>query len=130
MLVSPAEIVATAKASITETAVADFRHEDQGACILIDIRDRAEYVAGHLPGAVCSPRGMLEFKIHELVDAEAPDTDSPAEDTPIMLYCGTGGRSALAAKTLAEMGYTNVRSLAGGSVAWQAAGFPVEKPGD
>ncbi len=130
MLVSPAELVATAKASITETAVTDFRHEDQGACILIDIRDRAEYVAGHLPGAVCSPRGMLEFKIHELVAAEAPDADRPAEETPIMLYCGTGGRSALAAKVLDAMGYTNVRSLAGGSVAWQAAGFPVEKPGD
>jgi len=126
MLVSPAELVAAAKATIKESSVTEFRHEDQGACVLIDLRDRDEYQAGHLPGAICSPRGMLEFRIHELVETEAPDPDLPAEDTPIVLYCGTGGRSALAARVLESMGYRNVRSLAGGLTAWSAAGLPLE----
>ena len=129
MLVSPAELVAAAKASITETTVTDFRHQDQGACLLIDLRDRDEYLSGHLPGAICSPRGMLEFKIHDLVNAETPESDCPAEEVPIVLYCGTGGRSALAAQCLQAMGYTDVRSLAGGTVAWCAAGFPLESAG-
>jgi rhodanese-related sulfurtransferase len=126
MLVSPAELVATAKASIKEVSVTEFRHADQGAWVLVDLRDRDEYQAGHLPGAVCSPRGMLEFRIHELVEASAPDPDLPLEDTPIMLYCGTGGRSTLAAQALEAMGYRNVRSLAGGLTAWNAAGLPLE----
>jgi len=126
MLVTPAELVAAAKASITETTVSDFRHEDQGACILIDLRDPDEFASGHLPGAICSPRGLLEFKIHDLVNTEAAGPDCAPEETPIMLYCGTGGRSALAAQCLQAMGYNNVRSLAGGTVAWHAAGFPLE----
>ena len=130
MLVTPAELVAAAKASITETTVTDFRHEDPGAGILIDLRDLHEYASGHLPGAICSPRGLLEFKIHDLVKLEAPEPECAPEETPIMLYCGTGGRSALAAQCLQGMGYKNVRSLAGGTTAWNAAGFPLESGGE
>ena len=129
MLLTPAELVAAAKASITETTVTEFRHEDQGACILIDLRDPDEYASGHLPGATCSPRGLLEFKIHDLVNAAVPKLECAPEETPIVLYCGTGGRSALAAQCLQGMGYKNVRSLAGGTVAWNAAGFPLESGG-
>ena len=70
MLVSPAELVAAAKANIDETSVDEFHAANNADCILIDLRDPDEYVAGHLPGAVSAPRGMLEFKIHGLVESD------------------------------------------------------------
>lgn len=125
MLLSPTELVAAAKAEITEASVEEFHEMADAQCLLIDLRDRDEYLAAHLPGAVCEPRGMLEFKIHGLVQAEMPVTDAPPADQPIVLYCGTGGRSALSAQSLQSMGYTNVRSIAGGIDAWKAAGLPL-----
>ena len=65
---------------------------------------------------------MLEFDIHKLVEQAS---DKGAE-TPIVLYCGTGGRSALAAESLETLGYRSVQSMDGGIVAWNKAGFPVE----
>lgn len=126
MLVSPAELVAAAKTDIDETSVNEFHAANEADCVLIDIRDRDEYVAGHLPGAVCAPRGMLEFMIHNLVQSEMPAADVPPQRQPIVLYCGTGGRSALGAQCLQSMGYSHVRSLAGGIDAWNAAQLPLE----
>ncbi|MGB5334706.1 MAG: rhodanese-like domain-containing protein, partial [Woeseiaceae bacterium] len=96
--------------------------------LLIDIREPEEFRRGHLPGSVLSPRGLLEFEIHPLVQRTATDPDVAAEDRQIVLYCGTGGRSALAAETLTNMGYRNVTSMDGGIVAWTAAGLPVDSP--
>ena len=84
---------------------------------LVDVRERAEWDRGHLPGAVHLARGVLER------DAEA---SLPDLDAPIVLYCGGGYRSALAAQSLGEMGYTDVASLRGGWRAWTGAGYPVE----
>ena len=95
---------------------------------LIDIREPHEFERGHIPGAVLSPRGLLEFEIHGLVERTATDPDVTPEDRDIVLYCGTGGRSALAADTLDRMGYRNVRSMDGGIVAWAAAHLPVDIP--
>ena len=81
---------------------------------LIDVREESEWAAGHLPQAEHLGRGILERDIEERV----PDTAAP-----IVLYCGGGYRSALAAKSLQEMGYTNVLSLAGGIRAWRDAGL-------
>ena len=74
------------------------------------------------------PRGMLEFDIHGLVERTAVDQNKAPADQDIVLYCGTGGRSALAAATMSELGYRNVRSMAGGVVAWNAAGLPLDTP--
>ena len=86
---------------------------------LIDVREKNEYEDGYIPGATHIPRSFLESRIEETV------TDKTA---PILLYCAGGTRSALAAKTLQEMGYSNVLSLAGGFGAWKNAGLPFQKP--
>jgi len=128
MLVNPSDVVARAKATIRECSVRDAHGCLNTATLLIDIREPAEFQRGHLPGAIHAPRGLLEFDIHRLVDQLRPDQNIAHEDQPIILYCGTGGRSALAAKTLEEMGYKNVLSMDGGIVAWAQAGMPVETP--
>lgn len=129
MLVSPAELVGRVKATIKECSVTEARDCDSTHTLLIDIREPAEIQRGHIPGAVYVPRGLLEFEIHGLVQRMQDDTVDAPEDQPIVLYCGTGGRSALAAETLATMGYRNVRSMSGGLVAWAQAGLPVDLPG-
>jgi len=128
MLVSPADVVARAKATIKECTVSEAKHVLTPSTLLIDIREPAEFSRGHIPGAVLSPRGLLEFDIHPLVQRTATDSDVAAEDRQIVLYCGTGGRSALAAETLTNMGYRNVTSMDGGIVAWSAAGLPIDAP--
>jgi len=80
--------------------------------VLLDVRTEAEFEAGHIKGAEWLPRGKLEFHIQELVK-------NP--DATMVLYCGTGGRSALAVLTLKDMGYTNVVDLEGGFEGWVAA---------
>jgi rhodanese-related sulfurtransferase len=129
MLVSPADVVARAKATIKECTVSDAKQLLTPTTLLIDIREPAEFNRGCIPGAVLSPRGLLEFEIHPLVERTATDSGVAAEDRQIVLYCGTGGRSALAAETLTKMGYRNVTSMDGGIVAWAALGLPVDIPG-
>ena len=128
MLVSPADIVARAKATIKECSVTDVDQCLTSDTLLIDIRELAEYQKGHIPGAVLAPRGLLEFEIHALVERTATDPGVAPQDRVIVLYCGTGGRSALAAQTLETMGYRKVKSMAGGIVAWAAARLPVDLP--
>jgi rhodanese-related sulfurtransferase len=126
MLVSPAELVGVAKATITECSVTDVNSCIASETLLIDVREPAEYHKGKIPGAVHLPRGLLEFEIHKLVEHYRADENQPDAERAIVVYCGTGGRSALAAQTLEAMGYRNVRSMAGGIVAWNAAHLPVE----
>jgi len=129
MLVSPAELVGRVKATIRECSVMDLQACLSSETLVIDIREPAEYQRGHIPGAVHLPRGLLEFEIHGLVQRMMSNQVSGPEDQPIVLYCGTGGRSALAAETMATLGYRNVRSLSGGLVAWTQARLPVDVPG-
>ena len=128
MLVSPADVVARAKATIKECTVSEAKEVLTPSTLLIDIREPAEFGRGYIPGAVLSPRGLLEFEIHPLVQRTATDPNVAAEDRQIILYCGTGGRSALGAETLNKMGYRNVTSMDGGIVAWSTAGLPVDTP--
>ena len=128
MLVSPADVVARVKATIKECTVSEAKRSLSPETLLIDIREPAEFQRGHIAGAVLSPRGLLEFEIHGLVERTATDPAVAPEDREIVLYCGTGGRSALAAKTLNDMGYRNVRSMDGGLVAWSAAQLPIVLP--
>ncbi len=127
MLVSPADVVAKAKATIKECTVSQVKDRLGPDTILIDIRERDEYARGHIPGAIHVSRGMLEFQILKTLEHIGISADAPNAD--LVLYCGTGGRSALAAKSLDEMGFRNVRSMDGGIVAWNEAGLPVETPG-
>ncbi|MGI9236221.1 MAG: rhodanese-like domain-containing protein [Woeseiaceae bacterium] len=128
MLVNPSDVVARAKVTIKECTVSEAKQFLTPSTLLIDIRENAEFRRGHIAGAVLSPRGLLEFDIHALVERTKAASDGDPEDRDIILYCGTGGRSALAAETLTKMGYRNVQSMDGGLVAWSAAGFPVETP--
>jgi rhodanese-related sulfurtransferase len=86
--------------------------------LLVDVREESEYAAGHAAGAIHLGKGVIERD----VEARVPD---PA--TPLVLYCGGGFRSALAADALQKMGYLNVVSMDGGWTAWVKAGLPVEK---
>jgi rhodanese-related sulfurtransferase len=126
MLVTPSEVVAKAKATIKECTVRDVRGCLTAGTVLIDIREPAEYMRGHIPGSILIPRGLLEFEIMPLLQKRC--TGAP-EDTDIVLYCGTGGRSALAAKSLDDMGFNNVKSMDGGIVAWAEAKLPLDTPG-
>lgn len=126
MLVSPSDVVAKAKATIKECSVRDVHACLDAETILIDIRELAEYQRGHIPGALYISRGLLEFEILPALEKRGPGTAPDACD--IVLYCGTGGRSALAAKSLDAMGFKNVKSMDGGIVAWAEAKFPLDVP--
>jgi len=97
---------------------------ESGQALAVDVRDAPEVEQnGKVPGAVHVSRGMLEFR----ADPESPYHDARfAKDKPVILYCASGGRSALAAKTLKDMGYTQVYNL-GGFKDWVEAGGAVEK---
>ena len=86
---------------------------------LLDVREKEEYRAGYIPGAISIPRGFLEIQ----VEGRLPD-----KSAKIVAYCAGGTRSALAAKTLAELGYTNVETANPGFVRWKDLGYPMETP--
>jgi sulfur-carrier protein adenylyltransferase/sulfurtransferase len=90
---------------------------ESGEPVVVDVREQDEWDEGHIPGAVHVPRGHLESRIERL----APDPSRP-----VVIYCSAGNRSAFAAKTLAELGYEDVVSLAGGFTDWKRNGFPVQ----
>lgn len=130
MLVNPSDIVARAKATITECSVRDAHQCIDSDTLIIDIREQPEYLRGCIPGAVHLSRGLLEFHLHKLVEQSRCNLNIPQEEQAIVLYCGTGGRSSLAAKTVEELGYKNVKSIDGGIVAWAQAQLPVAVPGE
>ena len=85
---------------------------------LVDVREESEFAKDHLPGAVHLGKGVIERDIEQRV---------PDLNTPMVLYCGGGFRSALAADNLQKMGYTNVISMDGGVRVWREKGFPLTK---
>lgn len=115
------DLVAAAKTRVQEVPLAQVDDAIREADVLLDVREQDEFAAGHLPGAVHASRGMLEFKL-----SSNPELSS--RELKIVLYCKTSGRAALAACALHDMGYLNVKSIAGGFDAWAAAGKPVVKP--
>ena len=86
--------------------------------LLIDVREESEYAADHLPGAIHLGKGIIERDVENRV---------PDQDTPVVLYCGGGFRSALAADNLQKMGYTHVLSMDGGIRGWREKGFTLTK---
>jgi rhodanese-related sulfurtransferase len=114
------KLVTAAKNKVKETNVADVkRRVDAGENLtLIDVREDNEWAQGHLPGALHLGKGIIERDIEQRV---------PQTDAKLVLYCGGGFRSALAAENLQKMGYTNVESMDGGFRGWREAGLPTEK---
>ncbi len=110
---SSQDLVTEAKQHITEVNVKTATQLlAEGNIVLVDTREESEYAAAHIDNAILLPRGVLEFKIGavpELAD----------KSKAVLIYCRTGGRSALAAQTLQQLGYNNVLSMAGGFEAWQ-----------
>lgn len=113
-------IVNDARRRIQEVDVAGYQAwvEEGADVVLIDTREESEWAAGHAAGAVHLSKGIIERDIERTV---------PEPGRRMVLYCGGGYRSALAADNLQKMGYTNVYSLAGGWRAWMEAGMQVEK---
>lgn len=128
--ITAADLVAEARAKIREIAPRDF-HASRGTtslagAIVIDVREPAEFETGHVPGSINIPRGVLEFQVdaHPAV-ANVSDPALSHKDRPIVVVCRTGGRSALSAVNLQRLGFTDVRSIAGGVIAWGEAGLPL-----
>ena len=113
-------LVNDAKKRVKESNVADVKQRlDAGEkLVLIDVREESEWARGHLPGAIHMGKGVIERDIEQRL---------PDAGTKVVLYCGGGFRSALAADNLQKMGYTNVESMDGGWKGWLDAGFPTQK---
>ena len=109
------------KARVKETTVEEVKQRlDRGErdFVLVDVREESEWNAGHIPGAVHLGKGVIERDIEQKV---------PDPNQELVLYCGGGFRSALAAENLGRMGYTNVISMDGGWRGWTEKKYPVEK---
>jgi rhodanese-related sulfurtransferase len=113
-------LVNDAKTRIREVTVDDVKGMlDRGTRFeLVDTREESEFARGYLPGARPLSKGIIERDIESAI---------PDRGTPIVLYCGGGFRSALAADNLQKMGYTNVVSMDGGWREWTARGYPTER---
>jgi len=116
---SGADYIRTIKEQITEVDPSEVRELVDEGIALLDVRETEEWDAGHLPGATHIPRGYLESR----VDGAIPDRDQR-----VVIYCASGTRSALAAKTLSDLGYGHVESMTGGITLWKDRGYPVEQP--
>jgi rhodanese-related sulfurtransferase len=114
------KLVSEAKARIPEVTVEQARAmlKDDKAILLIDVREDNEWAAGHAKGAQHLGKGILERDIERTV---------PDKQTHLILYCGGGYRSALAAESLLRMGYEYVYSMAGGWKAWKESGAPIKE---
>ena len=118
------ELVAQAKKSIKTIDMRRFKAAlvTQDYDLIIDVREPGEYAAGYIPGAINIPRGVIEFKIWSYVGYP----DKLNNGKKILLYCKTGGRCSLAARSLQDLGFTNVMSVDMKFTDWVKAGYPVQ----
>jgi len=114
------QLVDAVRINIRECTVNDIgkRTAAKEQFLLFDVREESEFAQGHIPGAKSLGKGIIERDIESVV---------PDQDREIVLYCGGGFRSALAADNLQKMGYTNVISMDGGFRGWKEANLPIEK---
>lgn len=119
------QLVAEAKARIENLTPEQVQAELANGALLVDVRETAERAGGVIPGAIHASRGMLEFYADPASPLHLPQLDPGRR---VILHCASGGRSALSAMTLRQLGYANVAHLDGGFKAWVAAGKPVAKP--
>ncbi|XYI03396.1 molybdopterin-synthase adenylyltransferase MoeB [Sorangium sp. So ce1128] len=115
------DLISDVRKSIRELSIAELKRrlDDKVPMVLLDVREKEEYRAGFIPGAISIPRGFLEMQVEQKL---------PDKSAHIVAYCAGGTRSALAAKTLQELGYTNVESVNPGFSRWKDMSFPVEMP--
>lgn len=113
------DLVAEARENAGRTSADEVKRAlDSGEDLtVLDVREPGEWDEGHLPGATPLPRGLLEYRA---------STDLPDKDRRIVTHCALGGRGALSASTLVEMGYTNVANMEGGVKAWREQGYELE----
>ena len=121
------DLVAQARAVIEEIDANRLLAMQASGMPVIDVREPEEFATGHLPGAVNIPRGVLEFQVdgHPALNFKT-DPHLSHRREPVILYCRTGGRSALAAEALKRLGFDRPLSLAGGYLQWTADGGSVE----
>ena len=114
------DFAAEAREKVTEISTEDAALIHKGSVLFLDVREPGEVREGHIPGALNVPRGLLEAK----ADLNYPHRDESLanRDQAIVVYCASGVRSLLAAATMQEMGFSQVKSMAGGFMAWQAEG--------
>lgn len=114
------KIVNDAKSRVKETTVDQVKQKlDHGdKVLLVDVREESEFAKDHLPGAIHLGKGVIERDIEKRV---------PNVNTPMILYCGGGFRSAIAADNLQKMGYTNVLSMDGGVREWREKNYPMTR---
>ncbi|MDI3524252.1 MULTISPECIES: rhodanese-like domain-containing protein [unclassified Kosmotoga] len=116
-----ADLLTDARSTVKEITVEeayDLYRKKASDIVFLDVREAEEVEAGHIPGATWIPRGLIEFKIEKMF----PDRNAQV----FVVYCKSGGRSLLAAKTLQEMGY-EVMSVKGGFTAWKTKRFPIRR---
>ena len=123
--ITASDLVAEARAKIREVAPGAF-HAAVADAVVIDVREPSEFETGHIPGAINIPRGVLEFQVdaHPAV-ANVSDPALSHKERSVVVVCRTGGRAALSALNLQRLGFTDVRSIAGGVLAWGEAGLPL-----
>src|SRR5215217_1068289 len=115
-----AEVIRKIRSQVEEVDPAEVREHLGNGVVLVDVRESEEWDRGHIPGAVHVPRGYLESRIEGAVSDR---------DAPVVLYCASGQRSALAANTLTELlGFADVRSMTGGITLWKDRGYKVDVP--
>ncbi len=124
MTTTAAEMVAQAKAKVENLSAEQTAQELKGGALLVDIREASERSeTGFVEGSIEAPRGMLEFWADPTSPYHREEFDP---NRRIILHCASGGRSALAAATLSELGFTNIAHLDGGLKAWKESGLPVQ----
>ncbi len=121
MAITYTDLIATIRRMTREVSLDEVKRrlDARETYTLLDVREKEEFRAGYIPGALSIPRGFLEIQIESRI---------PDKSTRIIAYCAGGTRSALAAKTLAELGYTNVETANPGFVRWKDLGYPTETP--
>ncbi|QEC44344.1 rhodanese-like domain-containing protein [Pseudobacter ginsenosidimutans] len=124
MAKTAAELIKEAKLQAENLTPVQVNKEVKQGATLIDIRETEEIGSiGKIPGSVHAPRGLIEFYADESTPYHKQEFE---KSNRIILHCASGGRSALAVRTLKEMGYENIAHLDGGIKAWKEAGLPVE----
>jgi sulfur-carrier protein adenylyltransferase/sulfurtransferase len=115
------DLIASVRKETKEVSLDEIKRrlETKAPMLLVDVREKEENRAGYIPGAISVPRGFLEIQIEQRV---------PDKNAPIVLYCAGGTRSALAAATLQQLGYTHVETANPGFVRWKDLGYPIETP--
>ncbi len=115
------DLIASVRKEVKEVSLEELKRrlDSKEPYVLVDVREKEEYRAGYIPGALSLPRGFLELQVEQRL---------PDKTAKVVLYCAGGTRSALAAKTLAELGYTNVETANPGFVRWKDLGFPMDTP--